>query len=267
MSDKSRVGFFEGIFNPERLRAEAHANKPSTKLQEYKLGYQNMMNKRYVEEHQEEDFTGTPFEAMDKEYDRKVDAQFPISGGKGSASNYAKRKGKEQNVKDPTTKLGATGVVPIGDPYSRKDQTLQKIMEKPERERTKFEHFYVKRAMGVSDSSKGPKKPEDHMRIRKLAKDMAKSEAIEAVGPEAVDGFVASESQIQEKVVEATKYLYPKTKVEEVDGEGLKRESLDIKLPSGITKTSQALKFLAEQGMDEAESREWLRSRMRQGAK
>ena len=267
--------------------------------------YQQIMATQYLQENPDVDFTGFPgYEALQRKYNSRVKAQMPFQkpeGRKKTSYGVDVPVGAQprQAASQPTVGMGSSGFSPLVEDIGRlsnKDRIANKIMEKPEDQRSIMEKSFLNKYFGISNSKEGPKKPEDRLRIRKVAQDMAKADYIKEVGPDNAEDYVPSEEQTSEYIIDAAKYLYPNMEISEVEdlqsmmgpGEGEdmsqsrldeeaqagidkytaetasgKKINLDIQLPEGIKKASQALEFLKKQGMNEDEAREWLKARMK----
>ena len=267
--------------DPNQMEMDLHRQK-----QNFRSDHEKYLDDLWVAENQGEDFMGTMYEASDKRYDAKIAKQFPLTGGKDTAQNFAKRKAAEKSVKpeDRTVRLGRQGVEPIsetGERQSQKDFTAKKLMEKPNK--NAYDKAWLKKYWDVSDSPKGPTKPEHWEKIEKRAKQLAEAKKIQREGLRRDDNIVTTYDENQRERREAFESLFPEANVDEylekhpekrpilgekpILGEaimgGLKGEipleiPLDIKIPEDYTNAGQMLKYLMGSGYSEEASRRWL---------
>ena len=186
-------------------------------------------------------------------------SQFPVAEGSAPVSN-------EPDVfsmkTEPDILLDKSGKFVSKTP-SHKDFIFKKIQEKEQRgvPLSANERSFRNRYLGINEKKKGPETPEERLKVRDLAKEMAKDAARSTMPPDQQPGFdiedyVPSEEQIALFFPDALKYLYPSADVNKVA-----TQKYDIKLPGNITKASQALQYLLKQGLSEDEARAWIMKR------
>lgn len=130
---------------------------------------------------------------------------------------------------------------------STKEYIYQRIQQKKNSGQplTEKEQKYERKYLGIDDE-KTELKPEDRIRLRKLAKEMA----VEA------GEFSPTEEVIKRFLPQAKNFLYPNVETKD-------DISVDIQLPKNVKDTVSAIKYLTDNGMSEMEARDWLKARMR----
>lgn len=253
----------------------------SDKLQEYSSRakanrinpYEQVMIEEHLKNNPDADFTGIPgYEIIQQRYQNKISKQMPFAQGGGQTKEGSKSKTKTGEGEDTSFVPGAGGPTFgakgfVNPKRTRKDEIFDKIQEKKMAgvELGVGEKAFEKKYLGISDSVTGPSTAEDRMRVRTLAKAMSKTKTIDEFGVE--EDYEPTEEQINDHMIEAVKFLYPKLDIntDESFSTYLKTDkkeiNLDIELPSNITKTSQALKFLTDNGFQEEEAKNWLKSK------
>jgi hypothetical protein len=258
MGEYPKIGAFQRIFRPEEtaqiVREEERRRSPS--LNDSKIGYRQEMYRRYVDEHQGEDFTGSMFEAMDKTHDAKVRSQFPFNtGGKGAAANYAKVKGSEMSVLNPTVRLGKEGVEPIEVETSPKIITINKIQKQIDEDGfdslSELSKKMYKKYWKISDSKVGPEKADDWSDLEESAYDAARAKKIQRLGPGLEKHeYEATFDEMQAEIPGRFEFHYPEANVDDFIKKnpdkrellgaefgieaGLEGRSLNIEIPQEI---------------------------------
>ncbi len=238
--------------------------------------YEQVMIEEHLKNHPEDDFTGIPgYEIVQQRFKEKMNKQNPFNASQGGDTQ------KKESGKTSKSQIGQnedTSFVPDSGPQfgakgfeypnrSHKNKIFDRIQQKKIAgiQLSKGEILFEKQYLKISDSVTVPSTAEDRLRIRNLAKSMSKVKMVDEFGVE--EDYEPTEEQINDHMIEAVKFLYPKLDInaDESFSTYLKTDkkeiNLDIELPSNITKTSQALKFLTDNGFQEEEAKNWLKSK------
>lgn len=243
--------------------------------------YQQVLIEDYLKNNQDADFEGIPgYEIIQRRFNEKMKRQNPFAetGEKkeksGKADSQTSSKISKEAEGNPDSafmpgdnmRMGAKGFMQ-SQQKSRKDFIFDRIQEKKYAGEPLSinERAFEKKYLGISESTTGPQTAEDRLRIRNLAKSMAKTSSTDEFGLD--EDFEPSEDQINDNMIEAAKFLYPNM---DVDNDASfstylktnkKEINLDITLPEAVTSTSQAVKFLTENGFSQEEAVNWLKSK------
>lgn len=242
--------------------------------------YEQVLIEDYLRNNEDADFTGIPgYEIIQQRFNEKMRRKNPFmdSGdGKKKSKESSQSAGNAQGSNPDTAfmpkegggpSLGAKGFLSGNKQGSRKDFIFDRIQEKKYAGQPLSidEQAFEKKYLGISESSTGPKTAEDRLRIRNLAKSMAKQSSTDEFGLD--EDFEPSEDQINDRMIEAAKFLYPNMDVD-TDASfatylktDKKEINLDITLPDSVTNTSQAVQFLIKNGFSQDEAVNWLKSK------
>jgi hypothetical protein len=257
MVEKSNVGFWEGIMNPERLRVEEYKKKQQTIDP-----YQQLMATKYLEQNPGADFSASPgYAAIQAQYQKKLlDQGGPLYQKKTdeegnvrySPKKGAKEKLDKEKAQNPIV-MGDQGFEPM-TAQKRKDQVFGKIQEKRQLGQpiTNAEANYEKKYLGVKDTKDLPESSRDIHFARLRAKDLLKASFISEGGSEAnVPAW--TEDQIQEIMPEVVKMYWPNADPEQID-----KKDYSIQLPEGMNKLSKIREYLSEYLDGEEEINAWI---------
>jgi len=245
--------------------------------------YQNMLNQKYVEQYQGEDFQGSMFEGMDKAYDEKQRSRFPF--GPLTKKDDKKYEESQKSSSNPTVQLGRKGVEPIKS-GSLKEQIFWKIYDQyasGEPVTSKSDKFAM-RVLGISEGKYDPNKLKDKETLDKwmgefaqrAAMDMAVSEARKGgAGEDELlsirKGYSTYKPTTEEREAQRGNAMgfafqgMDEKEVQEVVGKAELtapvKSMYNIEVPEGLNSESQIYEFLLKSGFDDEQARQFIGER------